>query len=155
MRRVDVTVTEAGRESAETIGRLLQLYLYEMSDHDGREIGEDGVFRYPHFSVYWTDPERTPLLIRADGRLAGFAFVREVAPGVLDMAEFFVLRVWRRRGVGRTAARRVLDRHRGRWEIRFFPGNAAGAALWESLAAERDGVQRSVEDGLTKLRLVW
>lgn len=148
-------MAEAGRESAETIGRLLQLYLYEMSDHDGREIGEDGMYAYPYFSVYWTEPERTPLLIRADGRLAGFAFVREVAPGVRDMAEFFVLKGWRRRGVGRSAARQVLGRHRGPWEIRFFPGNAAGAALWEGLAAEREGVLRSVDDGMTKLRLVW
>lgn len=153
--RVDVTVREAGRKSSATIWRLLQLYLYEMSDHDGRQIGEDGTFAYPYFSPYWEEPGRTPLLIRAGERLAGFALVREVAPETWEIAEFFVLRTWRRQGVGRAAARRILDRRPGTWEIRFHRGNAAGAALWTGVAGERRGVRRSADGEQDVLRLVW
>ncbi len=36
----------------------------------------------------------------------------------LHMAEFFVLRRWRRTGVGRAAVRDLLERFPGTWEIR-------------------------------------
>ncbi|HEY3682574.1 MAG TPA: GNAT family N-acetyltransferase [Streptosporangiaceae bacterium] len=152
---MDVTVIPAGRESAATIGRLLQLYLYELSDYDAREIGDDGEFPYPYFTPYWEEPGRVPLLIRADGRLAGFAFIREVAPNTWEIAEFFILRMWRGRGVGAAAAHHVLNTHRGPWEIRFHPHNPPAAALWEGLASERPNVHHGTADDQTKLSFVW
>ncbi|HEX5401948.1 MAG TPA: hypothetical protein VFX16_06565 [Pseudonocardiaceae bacterium] len=49
-----------------------------------------------------------PVLIRASGKIAGFAIVDQVSRltgdrDATDMAEFFVVRRWRRHGVGGAA----------------------------------------------------
>src|SRR4029078_3604489 len=46
------------------------------------------------------------------------------------IAEFFVVRSARPRGVGEAAARRILCRWRGRWEITEVSGNAPAIAFW-------------------------
>jgi predicted acetyltransferase len=63
---------------------------------------------------------------------AGFVFVRGLAAGAgpLVMGEFLVVRAVRRRGVGRAAARMVLARHPGAWEIPFQEANAEAARFW-------------------------
>jgi predicted acetyltransferase len=66
---------------------------------------------------------------------AGFALVQRGsrltgAPDVWDMAEFFVVRRHRKRGVGAEAALRVFAAHRGRWEVRQRRENPAATAFW-------------------------
>src|SRR3712207_8167071 len=62
-------------------------------------------------------------LFRSDGKLAGFALIRTlpalpkaVLP-VYSMAEFFVLKKYRRRGVGREAAFRLFSMFPGEWHV--------------------------------------
>jgi predicted acetyltransferase len=46
------------------------------------------------------------------------------------MAEFFVLRRYRRQGVGERAARAAFGRFPGPWEVRERAGNDAAIAFW-------------------------
>ena len=52
-----------------------QKYLYEMTTFYDDPMDEAGNYHYGHFDEYFTDPARTALLIRVDGRLAGFAML--------------------------------------------------------------------------------
>jgi hypothetical protein len=61
---------------------LMQLYLHDFSEHASLgtshgEIGEDGRFTYRWLDAYWQKPGRVPLLVRADGRIAGFVLVNQ------------------------------------------------------------------------------
>src|ERR1700733_9586568 len=61
---------------------LMQLYLHDFSEHASLntshgEVNEDGRFDYRLLDTYWHEPARVPLLIRADGRIAGFALVNQ------------------------------------------------------------------------------
>ena len=78
---------------------------------------------------------RTPYLLRVDDHLAGFAIISRgsrlaPAPEVHDLAEFFVVRRYRRQGVGTRAAAELFGLHRGTWEVRQRAGNAAARAFW-------------------------
>ena len=73
--------------------------------------------------------------MRSDGKLAGFVLVHDRSRlsgtnGIRDMAEFFILRKYRRRGVGEMAARAIFDRLPGSWEIRERPSNVDAVAFW-------------------------
>ncbi len=46
------------------------------------------------------------------------------------MAELFVMRRYRRKGVGRAAAFAAFDRFEGAWEIRQRTENVAATAFW-------------------------
>jgi predicted acetyltransferase len=108
--------------------QLLELYAHDFSERNGADVGDDGLFAYPYLDAYWQEPDRHPFLFRVDGRLAGFALVRSGAPH--DMAEFFVLRKYRRSGVGRDAARTVFARFPGEWQVREQFENTGAIAFW-------------------------
>ncbi|HEY7371080.1 MAG TPA: GNAT family N-acetyltransferase [Polyangia bacterium] len=134
-------VTEAERPALDS---LMQLYIYDWSELRPLDVGGDGRFHGYPLDAYWQDDWRHPLLLRVDGRLAGFALVTARshltgAPGVFDMAEFFVMRRYRRQGVGLAAASAAFDRFRGPWEIRQRDENAAATAFWRRVADRYTG----------------
>ncbi len=65
----------------------------------------------------------------------GFAMMRRRAPSAagaaaeFSMAEFFVARQWRRRGIGAQAVRLIVDRFTGRWLITEHLRNTGGRAI--------------------------
>jgi predicted acetyltransferase len=129
MAAYSVEVVPAAREHAPILANLLELYVHDFSDFYDVQIGEDGRFGYNALPRYWSEPGWHPLLIRVDGKLAGLALVQS-ASGVWDMAEFFVLRAYRRRGVGTEAAHEVCRRFPGRWDVRVMEANVAGQHFW-------------------------
>ena len=76
-------------------------------------------------------------VIRVGGRLAGFALVSNrshyAGTGVREISEFFVLRKYRRRGVGTHAARMLFERFPGRWELAELTWNVAARRFWRRL----------------------
>ena len=79
------------------------------------------------------------LTILDDQRPAGFAkVVRETQASRRSdfrMAEFFIAREHRRRGVGRSAVRLILDRFAGRWEIVEYTRNPGAVQFWRRVVA--------------------
>ena len=113
-----VVVVPAGCGVASTIRSLNQLYLHDLSEGAGWDVGEDGHFADADVDGYWLDNRTHPFLIRVGGKLGGFAVVDSYShltgqPGVHDMAEFFILRRYRRSRVGQRAARLLFGRFPG------------------------------------------
>jgi len=119
--------------------RLWQLYQHDLSSFRGTMPDRSGRFRSTRLPLFLTGPDRRAYLIRCEGAPAGFALVRGLADETRVMGEFFVVRAVRRRGVGRTAARRVVTAHPGRWEIPFQEENPGAARFWRALATELAG----------------
>src|SRR3984885_14627860 len=117
-------VIPAAQEQQPILANLLELYAHDFSEFHNLEIGEDGRFGYPSLPLYWSEPNRHPFLIRMDGKLAGLALVQGESGGsgslsenaVRDMAEFFVMRGYRRHGIGTQAAHQVWRRFPGMWK---------------------------------------
>ena len=143
----------AAPDGPAVIRNLFALYAHDMSAFVDLDVEDDGRFAIPAgLASYWEGPDaaqRYPFLIRADGRLAGFALVRQIAsaPPVYDMGEFFILRKFRRSGLGRRAACALFDRFAGNWEVRELPSNAAAQAFWRRIIADytRDAFTESQE----------
>jgi predicted acetyltransferase len=76
-----------------------------------------------------------------DGKLAGFVMVinmPEVEGTETDfqMAEFFVMYKYRRSGVGKQAVFQVLNKHKGRWQLRRHPKNIASVHFWDNVISD-------------------
>lgn len=146
-----VTVEAVPASERAVLDRLLQLYLHDFSDFatlgtPHGDVDVDGPFAYrPGLDAYWREPDRVPLMIRADGRTAGFALVNRWAPldAPLDhaLAEFFVLRKHRRAGVGRRAALAVFRASPGRWQVGIAAYNAPALAFWRAVSRDLPGVE--------------
>jgi predicted acetyltransferase len=63
------------------------------------------------------------------------------ANGINDMAEFFVLRKYRRQGVGELAAREIFGRFTGPWEIRQRDANIGAVTFWRRVIDRYTGGQ--------------
>jgi predicted acetyltransferase len=140
---LDVTLDAAARGDAARLGNLLELYIHDLSAvFPGVELADDGRYGYGRLPLYWSEPDRRfPFLIRCDGKLAGFALATRGSPAsddpeVFDVAEFFVVRRYRRSGVARRAAFMLWDRMPGRWTVRVSELNTDAIPFWTRVIAE-------------------
>ena len=132
----------ATANDAPLIENLLQLYLHDLSEAFPIDLGPDGRFAYDTLPLYWIETARRfAFLIRYRATVAGFILVTRGSPAsddpdVFDVAEFFVLRRYRRSGVGRRAAILIWDRFPGRWIVRVSEGNRGAVPFWRNVIAE-------------------
>jgi len=142
---VRVRITQASPSERPILENLLQLYMHDFSEVFGNAPDPDGRFRYERLPSYFADPDRTPFLLRADDRLAGFALVSRGslvsgAREVRDVTEFFVVRGLRRHGIGRAAASALFRCFPGRWEVRALERNLGAADFWaDAIASHTKG----------------
>jgi predicted acetyltransferase len=141
---MEIHVVAAERSDQEALGNLFQLYAYDFSEILPVDVEETGRFKVASLDAYWLDAWRFPFLLRADGRLAGFALVHRKsrlsgAKDVWDMAEFFVLRRYRRARVGLEAAHRIFAMHAGKWEVRQRTANVEATSFWRTAIAAHTG----------------
>ena len=144
----DIHLEPALREHAPILANLLELYAHDFSEFQSLDIGPDGRFDYRSLPLYWSESNRHPFLIRLDGKLAGLALVTrglEISDNqeVWDMAEFFVLRGCRRRGIGTLAAQEVWRRFPGLWEVRVMRSNPTASLFWKQ--AISDFIRESIQ----------
>ncbi len=138
---MDVELVEATPADRTALGNLLELYQHDFTEYTDADVGPDGRFGYRYLDAYFEEVHRHAFLIKAEGQLAGLVLVRRAASvhddgDVMDMAEFFVMRKYRRRGVGAEAARRAFDRFPGRWEVREMGANTPAQAFWHGVIGD-------------------
>ncbi len=137
---LSISIVQPGERAA--VEAMLQLYIHDFSELFAGtrrgDLGEDGRYVVDiAIRDWWSDTvDHVALLIRVDGRLAGFALLNRKAHGdhLIDwaMAEFFVVRKYRRAGVGRLATREIFARYPGRWEAAVMRLNTGALAFWDA-----------------------
>lgn len=129
--KTTVSLRPAEPHEKSVVANLIQLYLYDITDALPFPIGHDGRFDYGLLEQFW----QHPYLIFRGEELAGFALVIDGCPvtGRDDcrfMAEFFVLRAYRRQGAGSRAFAEVQRRHPGAWHLGVIERNRRAAEFW-------------------------
>jgi len=132
-----VTLHAPGALDVDLLTNLTELYIHDLSGvFPHVQLGPDGRYGYPQLGSYLAgSPERFALFLRANGRTAGFVLVKRGSPAsddpqVLDIAEFFVLRQFRARGVGSAAAALLWNRTPGTWTVRAAVRNEEALRFW-------------------------
>lgn len=158
-----VDVVEAGPGDVPILRRLMQLYFYDLFTIAGWDIGADGVYGGAQDTErFWTDGKHRSFLVTVDGKLAGFVIVGDESyfggPDRRQVSEFFVLRAYRRRGVGARAATRIFDMFPGKWEVIQLARNADAQAFWRAVIGRYTGdrfedIERPDHDWAGRLQL--
>lgn len=76
-----------------------------------------------------------------DGSYAGFVLVNsysnlQKSDPVKSIAEFFVMRKYRRKGIGEEAARQIFDKFKGNWEVLQHGNNDPSKYFWKKVIEE-------------------
>ncbi|HEY2190332.1 MAG TPA: GNAT family N-acetyltransferase [Caldimonas sp.] len=129
---------------------MLELYQHDLSDIWDQDLDLHGEYGYA-LDRYWDTEGHHAFVATADGKYAGFALVNQAVRIGTDghwMDQFFVLKKYRRLGVGRILARAVFKEPTGRWEVGQMPQNRTAQVFWRRVIGEYTG-GRFKEEHLT------
>jgi len=131
------------RDDAERrwIENVYPFYLHDLSEFSESiyHLNDDGTWQPDYLPVWFSERGARPLVLRAEGRRIGFAFVG------LDpfpyrsfdvdqrLSEFFILRSFRGRGLGLEAALSVFQAFPGVWELFTLRSNRPAQVFWEKV----------------------
>jgi predicted acetyltransferase len=142
-----LSFAKIGPKSEAVLRDLFQHYLRDMAEWFDVETGTDSSHIYDLTGISEKGQEA---YLAMDGDIAaGFALVRSGAKWqneidfpagtqeVYDVHEFFVLREFRRRGVGQRMANHIWNEYPGEWLIRALEANTPALAFWRAAIAGR------------------
>lgn len=127
-----------------TFFNLARFYSYDISeffgDEPGWEMEDDGLYGVGvDYKKYFEDENVFSFLVRYKGELAGFAIVDKdsIDPSVdFNMAQFFILRTYKRKGLGKLIAFQCFEKFKGTWEVHVLPKNEIARHFWRSIISE-------------------
>jgi len=140
-RRMEIELIRITVIQKPILRQLIELYEYDFSEFDQKDLNEYGFYGYRYLDHYWTEEARHPFFIKVNGELAGFVLVNDYCyllkdPESRSIAEFFVMRKYRRTGVGKTVACRIFDLFPGKWEVIQHKNNLPAIIFWEAVINE-------------------
>lgn len=144
----DIKLIAASLDDYSTIQNMARFYVYDMSEYLGNDKGwecpETGLYECIDFKKYWETADTFPFLIRYQNELAGFVIIdKKGSESTVDfnVAQFFILRKFKKKGIGKYVAHQCFDQFRGRWEVMVIPGNEGAYQFWRSVIKEYTGNQ--------------
>ena len=134
-------LTKASAQQKDVIKNLMQLYMYDFSEFIQSDVEEDGLFAaYSNLDDYWKeDYNRFPYLLQKEEKYAGFILVRFIDSEqrkYFSIAEFFVMKKYRRQGIGKEVAKQIFNLHRGAWEVFQKESNKPAQLFWKRVIDE-------------------
>jgi predicted acetyltransferase len=134
-----VVLKKIGETEQSVLEHLFQFYVYEFSTMIPSIVAEpDGRFSIPNLKPYLTDNRYHSFLMSTGQELCGFVIV-DTNSDALDtrsIKEFFVMRKYAGRGIGKQAAIQVFERFPGKWRIDQIANNYPAQAFWRKTLDE-------------------
>lgn len=131
---MDIKIVIASKADKELIQNLARFYVYDLSEFQKRKCPENGLFEDEDYTIYWTEDEYTPFIVKCNQELAGFALVDKGGSSKnidFHIGEFFIVRKFRRKGVAMTVAKEIFSKHPGNWEVMAISNNLPAIEFWE------------------------
>jgi len=149
------TIVKVSDDQKSILRQLIELYEYDFSEFNDADINSYGYYGYKYFDHYWTEENRQAYFIMVNGNYAGFVLVNAHSylveeDNVRAIAEFFIMRKYRLKGIGKMAAKHVFNTHKGIWEVLQHGNNPASKAFWEKAIHEYTNGNYSVQDVKTE-----
>ncbi len=131
MRKIQIVPSARSEEMRE----YFYEYLTELSEFDPKiKFDENGTPIYEWFDFYWTEKERYPIYFLIDGKVAGFALIRELENLVYDFAEFYVLPEFRGGGNALWFAEEITHLFEGEFVFSTRFTNPRAIKFWGKFA---------------------
>jgi predicted acetyltransferase len=134
----------AGTRHRTVVRQLYELYVHDFSPMTRADIGDDGLYTADDFLKPWP-ADLQIFLVRVTDRWAGFAWIARgsyVDPNVANhwlMDEFFIMRKYRRQGIGEQVAVRLFTELTGTWEVGEIPENVEAQLFWRKVIGRLTG----------------
>ena len=138
---MDISILPILIEEKEILRNLIEKYNYDSSDIDNDDVNDYGLYGYKYLDHYWTEENRYAYFIKVNNKLAGFVMIdnhlyyNEIKSNYC-ISEFFVLKKYRRMGVGKYVIKHIVNKYKGKWQIGYYPKNNTGKIFWNNVVKE-------------------
>ena len=127
-------IVQVERSSDQILSNLFELYLHDMAEWFQFDTTAEGNYAFPTQQEIWDKGIDVYLLYHGEIPV-GFGLVGSAAEfddnqGAMDMDEFFVVRRYRRSGIGRAFANYLWSQYPGHWLVRVFQKNLPAIPFW-------------------------
>ncbi|MTI71357.1 MAG: GNAT family N-acetyltransferase [Firmicutes bacterium] len=133
----DITIDIADLREKSVIKNLYNLYLHDLSQFtDDNDIDENGVFIWDSEELYWEKNSLYPLIVKYKDKVIGFLLLSE-PPYVKEgcdycIQEFFILRKYREKGLGREVINILFKKYKGRYSLLVLENNKKALKFWRN-----------------------
>lgn len=154
---MNIEILETTIADKPLITNLYQFYRYDFSAFMGWDVGVDGLWTTEDLDECWVNPGWYTYLIRVDEQPAGFAIIDEHEPelpwnSTIDLDDFFIMRKYRRQGIGERIAVQLFDRFPGCWEVSELAQNTDAQAFWRKVISRYTNGQYNEQTWQNPLR---
>lgn len=132
-----VELVRVNQEDEEILQNLIQFYIYEFTVFQEIQLGANGCYAPFDLKPYWEEVDLHAFFIMHAGELAGFAMVESGDPNIV--LEFFIMRKFYRRGLGKAAAFMLFDQFPGNWCITQVEKNEPARNFWRKVIGDYTG----------------
>jgi len=131
----DIEIVKATVDQQTIFANLLELMAYEHTEQWKFDIGDNGFYGYEELPLFWTDPNRYPYLIYVNDKISGLVIVQKGSPisddkDIWDIAEFFIMKKYKKQGIGTKVAHKIWAQFKGCWQVRVLVENEIASAFW-------------------------
>ncbi|WP_448267916.1 GNAT family N-acetyltransferase [Nostoc sp. DSM 114159] len=136
-----IKVVKATQQQKSVLCNLMELYQYDLSEIEAKDVDDCGLFGYSYLDYYWTEPERHPFLIKVNDKLAGFVLINQHTylhqnNNAKSIAEFFILNKYRNQGIGEQVATHIFNQFPGCWEVPQTALNLGAQTFWGKVVSQ-------------------
>lgn len=152
---MDFTIVQVNQKHREVLNNLMQFYIYDFSEFLDFDVEEDGKYGpYPLDDYFKEGTDPIAYVIKREEKYAGFVLVRLIKDLGLQhysIAEFFILKKYRREGIGKSVATDIFNRHQGSWEVHQVESNPGAQVFWKRVINEytKGQFEERIENGKT------
>jgi predicted acetyltransferase len=138
----EITLIDATIEQKEVFRNMMNLQFHDLSEfRDCFDILDDGRFEWTFEGCFSENNKyHHPILIKWCDKIVGviiFSDYNKKSPKFDYMlVEMFVLRMYRRKGIGKKAIRMIFDNFKGLYNLDVSKNNIKAINFWESLIHE-------------------
>ena len=151
-----IELFSARGDGRKIVENLFHYYMYELSEIMEWRINPEGKYEINRslLDESWDSADNHPYIILCDNEVAGFSLLRRYPSemSVYEIGQFFVLRKFKGKGVGREAFRLSTSLFPGKWLTRVLYENKAALKFWVKVIDEITNGSYSlateIDDGL-------
>lgn len=140
---MELSLIRASAEHSFLMENLMQLYIYDFSEWLDLDVMKNGLFEgYKKVESYWKEAGRSAYLVKKDDQYIGFVLVKTIDvkdKSYYSIAEFFILKKYRKQGLGRKVAFKLFNSYKGHWQIFQVKQNKPAQIFWHRVVNEYTG----------------
>lgn len=154
----NVRVEKIELQNKEILKNVYQFYLHDMSEYNNEDIDSIGLYDVDFLNLFWGEEGLTAFFIMIAEKVAGVILLQSgkwAPPSGEDyyISNFFVLKKYRRNGVGRKALKELFALYPGKYMLGQIPSNKLAINFWKSVYSRfdikyKESYENKIEGGL-------